>query len=287
MPSFSHARRRPVPTRPLLFACSLLSAVALDAACTTEAVQPKVIALDGKANSAIGLYLIRDDSLDPAVSAQQLPSYRVAVDGNYLVYNGSAYVQAAWTTAWDLPVAAGSHVVALVDGQGQPVVASAVENKPFAPLPLPPYRASVVFFGNPTAFGARVLIDDPAALPAGAVHLRVVNALVDHQPLQVVQCLTDLDASSSHTVATATCTPVGAPTAYGDVFDTDAGADVVNKIGFYWAAPGTGDAAVRGINAGGPSIYVPVRPSNGFVTRIPFQVAGPASPCPSCILSSF
>jgi hypothetical protein len=102
-----------------------------------------------------------------------------------------------------------------------------------------------------------------------------------------VQCLTDLDASSSHTAATATCTPVGAPIAYGDVFETDAGADVVNKLGFYWAAPGTVDAAVRGINAGGPSIYVPASASNGFVTRIPFQVAGAASPCPSCILSSF
>jgi hypothetical protein len=272
-----------------MFACALLSAFGLDAACKTEDVHPNVLVLNAPSNSAIAFFLIRDDAYGPdgAQIYYQHPLYRIAVDSSYLAYDETTYVQPGSTIAWDLPVAAGSHLVSLVDEQGHTLAASpAIETKPFAAPPLPSYHPSVVFFGSPATLRARVLVDDPATLPAGAVHLRVMNAFIDHQPLQVVQCLTDLDAGS--TVPTAgTCTPVGAPIAYGDVFETNAGADVVNKLGFYWDAPGTVDAAVRGINAGGPSGYIEAGASSSFVTRIPIQVSGPTSPCASCILSAF
>ena len=277
-----------MPTRPLMFACALLFAVALGGACTTEDVHPNVVMV-ASPNAGIAFFLIRDDAYNPDGTANyELPLYRVTVDGSYLTFNESTYVDVRGpTAAWDLPAPAGTHVVGLSDEQGHAVAASpAIETKPLATPPLPSYHPTVVFFGGSTSFRARVLIDDPAALPAGVVHLRVMNAFVDHRPLQVVQCLTDLDANA--VVQTAgTCTPVGAPIAYGDAFETDAGADVVNKIGFSWDEPSTGDVAVQGINAGGPSGYV-AGASRSFITRIPIQVLDPGSRvCPTCILASF
>jgi hypothetical protein len=285
MSSFSPSSRRPVPTRPLV-ACALLAAAALDGACTTEDVHARVLTIDRDANSHVAVYLIRDDA--PYGTTEQRPIYRVTVDGSYLTGGEHEYVQTGGTNAWDIPVAAGVHMASIVDEQGSAAVASPVfETKPFVAEPLPSYHASVVFFGSPSAFLARVLIDDPATLPAGAVHLRVVNAFGDHRSLQIVQCLADLDAIA--TVPSAgTCTAVGDPIPYGDVFETDAGADVVNKVGFEWAGPGAVDAAVAGINAGGrPHGPISAGVSSLFVTRIPMGVVTPSSSCPMCVLSSF
>lgn len=282
-----------MPTRSLMFACALLSAVALAAACGTEDVHPNVIHRDptSSTNTAIAFFLIRDDAYGPDgdYQPQTTPFNRVRVDGSYLVdgYAGeSTYLQANNLSALDLRVAVGSHAVALVDEQGHVVAASpAIETKPFASPPLPSYHPTVVFFGSPSALRARVLIDDPAALPAGAVHLRVMNTFVDHQPLQIVQCLTTIGFDT--VPAAGTCTPVGAPLAYGDVFETDAGADVVDTLGFYWAAPGAVDPVVQSIYGVGPSPYIDAGASTSFVTRLPARVKGPGSACPSCLLFGY
>jgi hypothetical protein len=172
-------------------------------------------------------------------------------------------------------------VIGLVDDDGRAVATSpAFEAKP-APDPAAiSFLSTVVFFGDKKTMNARVLVDDVATVPTGATHVRVMNALTDHQPVVVVQCPTETGGSTPYTASG--CAQVGDPVAYGDAFEMDATADVLDKLGFSWDPSSALDPVVNaftyGANAGSTS---------RFVTRIPVQVAGPATPCPSCLVTVY
>ena len=90
-----------------------------------------------------------------------------------------------------------------------------------------------------------------------------MNALSDHQPLQIAQCPS---TSTAWTYKASDCAPVGAPIAYGDVYETDATPDVVARLGFYWAAGRSFSSAVAPINRAG---------AGTFITHIPAELMGP------------
>ena len=266
------ANLRPFPALPVVLA---LAAAIPVAACSTEEVYPKVTPYPSDPYSAVGIevYMIRDDFLtqDSPPAYRSLPPYGVTVDGIAASQDGIHPLIASPNISVGVLVQPGTHAIALVDGQGH---VAAVSPPLEAKLGV---RTVVAFFGGPTSLRARVLLDDPATVPAGSTHVRVLNALADHQPIQIVQCPTALDGRVPYTASA--CTPLGDPVAHGDVFETDTGADVANRLGFYWAAPGAGDAVVSDV-----SIYAT---TGGFVTRIPIQVQGPAGTCPSCIVLQF
>ena len=184
--------------------CAVASALAL-AACSTDDVRPDVtLVSDPSFDSRISLYVTRDDAYDADLTANNLSPYRVQVDGRYVAYDESQYILAGSNGSVSFALPAGEHVVALVDDQGRTAVTSpTVETKPGGDPAQPFSSPAIVFFGGPTTMRARVIVDDPAAVPAGSIHVRVMNAFVDHQPVQVVQCPTALDGSRLYTAANA------------------------------------------------------------------------------------
>ena len=271
-------------SRPL-FGCALLCAVPA-VACSTQEVRPdpKDVMLVGissaEYDSAAAIFVIRDDAIaqDASLTPRNLPPYSVMVDGRFAAWDETTFVQAGASSAVGFTLPAGSHVIALVDDHGQVAVTSPpMQTRPgFDPATNPVFNPAVVFFGGATSLRARVLIDDPTLVPEGLVRVRLMNALADHQPIQAVQCPTDIDSSPQY--AAGACTPLGDPIAYGDVFERDAGPDVVNKLGYYWAPPGAVDSVVMSMG-----------PGHAFLgmTRIPTQVAGPGHSCPSCVFTEF
>lgn len=273
-----------------LLGYTLLSAVAAGA-CSTEQLptdRSKVM-LVGSAipenDSGAGIFLIRDDAYDPSsLTPRNLPAYGVTVDGRIAAWDETAFVLVGSNASVGFRLPAGSHVISLVDGQGRVAVTSPpMDTRPgldpaivFTPWDI--FSPAVVFFGGPTSLQARVLVDDPTLVPAGSVHVRLMNALADHQPIQAVQCPTDVDGSTPYTAGA--CTPVGEPIAYGAVFEWDAAPDAAARLGYYWAAPDAVDPVVISIRGWRTT-------AGGYLTVIPTQVQGPGHDCPSCIFTQF
>jgi hypothetical protein len=259
---------------------ALLSTGALGA-CSTDDLHPDVTILgDASADSAMSIYVVREDAYTADLVPRNLAPYRVRVDGRLVAYDTRNFVLVGSNACYGLTLPAGEHVVSLVDDQGRTAVISpTVETRPGLNPSAPVFGSAIVFFGGPNTMQARAFLDDPAALPAGSIHARVMNALADHQPVQVVQCPTALDGSRTYTGGE--CTPIGDPIAYGEVFETDATPDVVAKLGFYWAAPGAVNPVVAPANLSSQTL------TSGFITRIPTMVQGAANSCPSCIFTEF
>jgi hypothetical protein len=269
----------------LLLVGTLLSAVTVGACSTQElAADPRQVMLVAVASpeydSAVGIFVIRDDAYDASLAPRNLSPYDVTVDGRFAAWDAATAVQASPNSSVGFTLPSGSHVIALVDDSGQEAVTSPpmVTRPGFDPVTHFVFSPAVVFFGSPTALRARVLLDDPALVPAGSVHVRLMNALADHQPIQVVQCPTDVDGSTPYTAGA--CTRLGEAVGYGDVFEQDAAPEAVNRLGYFWAAPDAVDPVVMSISLGRP-------PVGGYLTRIPTQVQGPRNACPSCIFSEF
>jgi hypothetical protein len=260
-----------------MFGCALLSAVALGA-CSTEELRPAntvfVAQSIDSSVGGVGIVVIRDDAYtQDTLVARNLPPYSVMVDGQFAAWDETFYVQAL-NSAVSFTLSAGPHVFGLADDQGRVAITTRpIEAKPGFDVVNPSFNPWVIFYGGATSLRARVLTDDPTAVPAGSVHLRVMNALADHQPIQVVQCPADLNGPTT----AGSCTPLGAPIAYGDVYEANFGADVANRIGYYWAAPGAVGSVVQPIN----------RPESFLSTVIPTQVQGPTGSCPSCVWTNF
>ena len=266
------------------WAGALLSAVA-SGACSTQQLPPNLddVMLVGLSSpeydSAAGVFVIRDDAYDSSLNPRDLQPYYLKVDGRLAAWDATTLVPAGPASLVWFTLPAGSHMIALVDARGQEVVTSpSMETRPgFDPSADLLLSPAVVFFGGPTSLRARVLVEDPASVPAGSVRVRLMNALADHQPIQPVQCLTDLDSSRQYTADA--CAPVGAPIAYGELFERDAEPDVAAKLGYYWAAPDAVKPVVMGLSG---------RAATGLITtHIPTQVQGPSNPCPSCVVTEF
>lgn len=113
-------------------------------------------------------------------------------------------------------------------------------------------------------------------MPAGAVHLRLLDALDQHQPLELVRCPND-----ATTDRPSSCVTVGGPLGYGDLVELD-GADLGNTMGWRLAASAVGDPVVN------PMPHVAGAAAGDFVTSIPVHVLGPANGfCPSCSYAEF
>jgi len=225
----------------------------------------------------VGVYLIRDDAytLVPRRPNYETHNYRYSIDGRFAIWGVDQYVQVSPDVYQPFMMPSGSHVLGIADyltGHGVTTSPAVEARPPTEPTHTSLYSA-VVFFGGASGMNSRVLINDPTALPAGTIHLRVMNALSDHQPVQIVQCPSSVD-----TLYTAgDCAAVGDPIAYGGVYETNATPDVAAKLGYYWAAPGVVAPAVTPIYRGNAA--------GGFITRIPTEVMGPQDTCPSCILN--
>jgi hypothetical protein len=251
------------PLAALAVPLALLGAGAL-AGCETKELYPEVMPLPG---DAVGtrIFLIRDDALTVAV-----PPYNLVVDDAFASQDGFTPLRYSPNVEIGVPLTPGLHVLKLVDGDGHVVTAS------------PSFRAApgilptIIFYGGPAAMQARVLFDDPTTLAAGATRARLMNALADHQPIQMVQCPADLNGSQLFTASA--CAPIGDPIAYGDVLERDFGTDVIAQIGFHWAAPDADEPIVSSI-----SLAASI---GAFILRIPTQVQGTGA-CPSCLLTLF
>lgn len=261
----------------LTFGCALMSGLAVGA-CSTQELRPDNTMIVAKSTeSGVGIIVIRDDAYTQNTLAyRNLPPYNVMVDGQFAAWDETLYVQAALNGAVFFTLPAGPHVYGLADDQGRVAITTPpIDMKPDFDVVKSNFNPWVIFFGGATSLRARVLTDDANAVPAGSVHVRLMNALADHQPLQAVQCPADLHRSIVFTAGS--CTPLGEPIAYGDVFEADVAADVANMIGYHWAAPG----------AVAPVVHPIYREGSPFSTTIPTQVQGPAGQCPSCVWAEF
>jgi hypothetical protein len=218
--------KRSEPTRVILGVLAAAFALAtLSAACATEEIhQDTLVARQGDPadGAAIRFYFERSDIAPGDTSA---PVYRPVVDGRLLVVQGWDDVVLFPGNGFCCPVIpAGRHTVALRDASG----ATYIET------PLLETRAGLVHhlvvFGDGTAPEFRFYVDDPATVPAGMAHVRLLNALASRQALEAQRCPDD---------PTAPCTPLGdVGVAYGDTFETDSPRDTLTQL--TWRVPAAG-----------------------------------------------
>jgi hypothetical protein len=260
-------------------ACAAFPALA-GGACLTEDLHQDVFTVTDPSNDGrFGFYLIRDDVYQYVPSQTSYP-YRCTIDGKAATWNTSTYATFLPNIYQHFPVPSGSHAITIIDDASHVSTATlTIEARPDGPPPdsdpghFANYMA-VVFFGGASGMNTRVLISDPATVPAGMTHVRVMNAFSDHLPLQVVECPASFAWDQTYTAGD--CAPIGAPIEYGAMYETDATPDVVTRLGYYWTGLGGGAAAVAPIDH--------LDAAGGFITRIPTDVWGPSDRCPSCIL---
>jgi len=269
-----------MPTRARLVALAC-AALPLAAACAPVDLHQDIINVNDPSNDAsVGFYLIRDDlHLDPLNNNVGTHyTYFFSIDGTYATWNTSVY--ATFNPDWYVPlgVPSGVHVFGIVDQATRAATTiPAIEARPSTdPTPgivqnrRAPYTEAV-FFGGANGMNTRVFVNDLAAVPAGTIHVRVMNALSDHQPLQIVRCPASFEGNSTYKGSD--CAPVGDPLAYGDVYETNETPDVAATIGFHWAPPGASSLAVTSISRAD---------AGAFNTHIPAEHMGPQDTCPGC-----
>jgi len=250
-------------------------------ACSTTELHPDVVLVSPLSDTSgpahglgtVMIYAVRDDAIsqDAPPVTRDLPPYHVMVDGRLAAWGDGDYATIFVNTQMSFQVAAGSHTVSLADDAG----AVAVTTPPFDVRT--GSTASVVVYGSATTLRTRTFLDDPSAITAGSLRLRLVNALDDHQPVELVRCSgTVYDAAGP-----GTCTAAAAPVSYGDVAELDVAPTETPFLGWRWAGAGGTGAVVQAM----------IRPEGGvagaFYTRIPIHVLGPASTCPSCVYTEF
>jgi len=263
---------------------ALAQALALTAGfggCSTTELHPDVVLvspLSDASGSAHGLgtvmiYVTRDDAItqDAPPVTRDLPPYQVMLDGHLAAWVDGDYATVFVNSQMSFQVAPGTHTLSLANDAGTVTVTT------------PPFdvrtglTSSVVVFGGATMLRTRTLIDDPATVPAGSLRLRLMNALDDHQPVELVRCTGNV----YNAAGVGTCTGAAPPVSHGEVAELDVSPTETPFLGWRWAAAGGNGAVVMSM----------IRPEGGvagaFYTRIPMHVLGPASTCPSCVYAEF
>jgi len=262
-----------------MLACAVPAALAIGG-CTQDLAQD-VVVVNLKYDSPFGIRVIPEEYYKQANYAQEAPSYHFKIDGSFATWDASTYVSLGPGGLTGLTLPAGSHTAELVDAAGQTIATSPpFDAKPARDLGSILFQSTVVFFGEQTNMNARVLVDDAATVPDGATHVRVMNLLADRQAILIMQCPTQTAGTTpgSPPYTASACAQVGAPLAYGDVFEMDASADVLGTLGYTWDASGALDPVVNAFPSG--ASYAPTR---HFITVLPVQVGGPMSICQFCL----
>jgi hypothetical protein len=259
---------------------ALTVAVLLPAAtgCDTQDVRPNVLVslpLDTTATPAPGLgswlviYTAKDDC---GVGDSNCAWFNLRIDGKMAVWPGTYdYVEIFSVNQAGLIIPPGTHVIELVDRlTGTPLITT-------PPLDMrSDMLHNLAVFGPPGAVQQRWFVDDPALVPEGVSHTRVLNALAGGDPIQPVQC-TDTGGVD--------CTALGAPVEHGGMFEAQLTEAELETFGWRWARPGVTDAVVnrtllRQSGIAGDSGYV-------FHMPLRVQATGSGGNCPSCLESSF
>jgi hypothetical protein len=202
----------PALALPLALASALS---ALPAACATDEVhQDTLVARQGDSadSASLRFYFARSDVAPGATS----PLYHVLVDGRLLVLSGSEEVGLYAGNSFCCAVLpAGRHTFELRDQGGATYVQT----------PLLETGAGLahhlIVFGDPAAPEYRLYVDDPATVPAGMAHVRLLNALDSRQSLSPQRCPGN---------ALGACAPVGADVDYGETFEIDSPRETLGEL---------------------------------------------------------
>jgi hypothetical protein len=194
---------------------TLLLLAAFAAACTTQELHQDTL-VAGQVNpsdgASIRLYFSRGDIAPGEVS----PLYRVVVDGKLLVHPGWDAIELFSGNGFCCPVIpAGRHTFELRGEDGAAYLTT----------PLLETRAGLthhlMVFGHPSAPEYRWFVDDPATVPAGMAHVRLLNAVDDGAALEPLRCPGN---------AVEACVAAGPAIAFGETFETDSPRDTVGEL---------------------------------------------------------
>jgi hypothetical protein len=213
------------------------------------------------------IFTARDEC--PAGDAN-CPWFNLRIDGKMVVWPGTYdYVEAASLNMTGLIIPPGTHVIELVETRTGAVLVKtpALEMRP-------DMLHNLAVFGPANALQQRWFVDDPALVPQGLAHTRVLNALASADPIQPVQC-TDTGGVN--------CTAMGAPLAHGDMVEADLTDEQLETFGWKLVRPGITDAVVNRVSTrrSGPA------GDAGYVFQMPVRVWGNDGTCPSCLQASF
>jgi hypothetical protein len=246
--------------------------------CSTEEVHRDVFILGvtggpaaWEAPASVSFYMYRNDLRDGDDEFRDLPSYRLRFDGLDVVWDTGEYLSIGAGNSLHGPrLPAGDHVLEVVsDDASLPAAGgnlSLVSNQ----------LHHVVVFGDPHAPQFRLFRDDPATVPAGATHLRLLNGLDTGQPITPARCMDDAPS----------CVAIGAQLAFGELFEIDEPAQTPFEL--VWGLA-NGDPNVRGPMATGLHSQLGNLPDgepSPFMLTIPLHVTPATSPtCPGCTSS--
>ena len=199
-----------------------LGVAALQAACATDLLHQNTLATeddDAPDASLLQIFFYRNNT----PSTANTTVYRLFVDGDLLVDDGT-YFQFNSSSGASMAIPSGQHVFELRDPSGgRYVTTPPLESRPGL-------LHHLVFFGDGSAPEFRFYLDDPAPVPSGMTHVRLLNATSTREDLTALSC-------TNIPIATASCAPLGtAPVAYGETFEVDWPRGALLQLG--WSAAG-------------------------------------------------
>jgi len=213
----------------------VIISAAAPVACSSQELHRDVFVLEEtggpaawEAPASVNFYLYRDDVFDSNdVAIFNTPPYRLRFDGLDVVWDSGEYVDlGAIGSLWGPRFPVGDHLLEVVsDDPSLPSVGttvSLVSNQVH----------HVVVFGDPRAPQFRFFRDDPATVPAGVTHLRLVNGLDRRQQITPARCVG----------STPSCVALGAPLAFGESFEIDEPSETEKQL--VWQL--TDDASING-----------------------------------------
>jgi hypothetical protein len=132
----------------------------------------------------------------------------------------------------------------------------------------------LVMFGDPASPQFRFFADDPATVPSGGRHLRLLNALDHGQPIQALRCPGSV----------LPCGSFGTPIAFGEILELDEPTPSLNELRWSTAetAADGGSQMAASANSSWPS---PETPHFPFSLMIPLHIGAATGGCPGCTTS--
>ena len=208
---------------------SLLALATAVTGCGTKTVEPAVINVglsDGRPTpekATVILHMSRDDESPPREDAVV---HRLRIDGRFAAWNEAEFVT-FFAGSTMLTVAPGQHVYEIVDADDNAIATTGLlETKSGI-------SHFLAVFGAPDALQHRWFANDPAVVPAGSSHIRLLNALKSRDALQPLLCPGG---------DVAACAAAGPALNHGETFEVDHPADKVAELKWRWnpSAPGGG-----------------------------------------------
>jgi hypothetical protein len=252
---------------------AMILAAAAPAACGTEELHQDVFVIGETGGPAawetparVTVYLFRNDLYDDADGRRSFPHpYRLRFDGLDVMWAVGedreyppVYVDNVFRLA---PFPAGDHGLQVVPNDPSlPLVGGNVSL-------VADQEHHLIVFGDPQAPQYRLFRDDPATVPAGVTHVRLLNGLDSGLAIQPARCA---DPQSP-------CVALGAPLAVGESFEIDEPTETRGQLAWRLA---DGDTSV-----GGPMVVVTTAESRAFKVTVPVHINAPNNQtCPGCAI---